>query len=100
VKRFAAGVVALQALLVIGGWLDRVAVYPRIPVHPGDPYGLGDLIDLGFFLVLVATSVFALVAALVCAAVPRLRNWRAAGVLAAAGLVSVPLYRFVHGLIR
>jgi hypothetical protein len=97
VKRFAAGVVALQAVLVIGGWLYRVAVYPRIPVHPGDPYGLGDLIDLVFFLVLVATSAFALVAALVCAAVPRWRNWRAVGVLAVAGLVSAPLFRVVHG---
>lgn len=98
-RRFATLAVVLQALLVVGGWLYRATLYHRIPVARGDPYGLGDLIDLGFFFLLLATSTLAVAGAILCAAVPSLRNWKAVAVLAAAGVLATPIYRAVHPLL-
>ena len=88
--------VGFQAFLVCGGWLYRATLYWRIPVAPGDPYGLGDVIELLIYLALLGSSASILGIALVFMLVPTFRRWPAIAALVGAGLLATPLYIAVH----
>ncbi|MEM7254010.1 MAG: hypothetical protein AAF493_21535 [Pseudomonadota bacterium] len=40
----------ITIVLAVGALIYRATVYWKIPVAPGEPYGLGDLIDFGLGL--------------------------------------------------
>jgi hypothetical protein len=88
--------IGLQVFLLLAGWLYRATLYWKIPVASGEPYGLGDVIELLINFVLLGSSALTLVVALVFAVVRRLRHWRAIGALACAGILAVPLFLTIH----
>jgi len=88
--------VAMAVLLPIFALLYRSTLYWKIPVAPGDPYGLGDIIDAGFGLLVVAGSGLALIGAVVTLVVPRYRSARNAVILAAVGVVATVGYFWLH----
>lgn len=96
VQRLAVALVAIQCSLVFGGLLYRATVYESIPVAPGDPYGLGDVLELLLYFVLLGSSALTLLTALLLSVVPSLRNWRAVAALIGAGLLALPVYFLLH----
>lgn len=96
VQKLAWALVAIQCSLVCGGLLYRATVYESIPVSPGDPYGLGDILELLLYFILIGSSALTLLTALVLSVVPSLRNWRAVAALLGAGLLALPAYFLLH----
>jgi len=95
-RKLAIALVAIQCTLVCGGLLYRATVYESIPVAPGDPYGLGDVLELLLYFILIGSSALTLLTALVLSVVPSLRNWRAVAALIGAGLLALPVYFLLH----
>jgi hypothetical protein len=60
VQKLAVALVAIQCSLVFGGLVYRATVYESIPVAPGDPYGLGDVLELLLYFVLLGSSALTL----------------------------------------
>ncbi len=90
---------SLQLGLVSGGLLFRGTLYHRLPVAPGEPYGLGDIIELLFYFTLIGTSLCTLLAALVCIARSAWRDRIGITVLLGATLLPLPAYYLVHAYI-
>ena len=88
--------VGLQLFLMCGGWLFRATFYWRIPVVPGDPYGLGDILELLIYFALLGSSAVALGLAAIFIVVRSLRQWRSIAILACVGLLAIPLFLVVH----
>ena len=96
VQKLAWALVAIQCALVCGGLVYRATVYESIPVAPGDPYGLGDVLELLLYFILIGSSALTLLTALVLSVVPSLRNWRTVAALIGAGLLALPAYFLLH----
>jgi hypothetical protein len=52
-------------VIALLGLVFRSTLYWLFPVVDGEPYGLGDILDFGFFLLLVLVSVLTLIASLI-----------------------------------
>lgn len=89
--------VGIQAFLVLGGWLYRATFYWKLPVAPGQPSGIGDVIELGVGLVLLVTSGIDLFVAMILLVLPDLRRWRWILLLVIAGLAAYPIYVHFDG---
>jgi hypothetical protein len=87
--------VGLQIFLLAVSLLYRMTVYWMIPVAAGDPYDLGDVIELLLYFCMLGTSATTLAVAAVFCALPSLRHWRSIAVLAGAGLATVPAYMLI-----
>src|SRR5688500_9246518 len=83
-------VVALQAGLVAAGLVFRATLYARLPVAPGEPYGIGDVIELLLYYAVLGGSAIAVCMAAVVAVVPALRHWRSVAWLAGVGVLALP----------
>jgi hypothetical protein len=68
----------------------------RIPVHPGDPYGIGDIYDLLFFLAVFVTAATTLALSGLLMLVPAWRNTRLSGWTPLTAIVSAAGYWFLH----
>jgi hypothetical protein len=77
-----------------GGWLYRATLYWKFAVAPGEPYGLGDVLEVLISYALIASSGLTLATALVFVAVRSLRQWHAIALLAC--VLAVPLFRVVE----
>lgn len=95
-RTIAAFFLSAQLLLVLGGWLFRATLYWTIPVAPGEPYGLGDVLEWLIGITLVGTSVIAIGLAALFAAIRRLRDWRAVAMLGLSGALAFPITILVH----
>jgi hypothetical protein len=96
VRAVASALTCLQLGLVGGGLLFRGTLYHRLPVAPGEPYGLGDIIELLIYFTLIGTSLCTLLAALVCCARPVWRDRVGVAVLLGAALLPLPAYYVLH----
>ncbi len=74
------------------GILYRKTLYLKIPVVNGESYGLGDLIDGAFAIVVIAAAVSALVGALMTLIVSKWKSIHHSGLLALAAIVSLSVY--------
>lgn len=74
----------------------RATLYWKFAVAPGEPYGLGDVLEVLMSYTLIASSGLILATALVFVAVRSLRQWHAIALLACAGVLAVPLFRIVE----
>lgn len=90
-RRVALVLVVMQVGLVVVSLAFRALVYPRLGVAPGEPYGLGDVLELFIGALLALASLAALVAACVLASVRSLRDGRAIVALVVSGLTVWPL---------
>lgn len=87
---------ALPGVSAAAGLLFRHGSYHRIPVHPGDAYGAGDLLDLGFALLVLATSASALLAALLIL-LRRKQGWQGSALwLMTGSTLAAGLYFALH----
>jgi len=76
--------------------LYRSTLYRHIPVHPGDPCGIGDIYDLLFFLAVFATAVATLALSGLLMLVPAWRNARLSGWASLTAIVSAVGYWILH----
>lgn len=88
--------VSVQLGLMAGGLIYRSTLYHHLPVARGEPYGVGDVLDLLIYFALLGTSALTLGTALVLAAVPRWRSRAAIIALILAGLLPLPIYVLLH----
>lgn len=95
-KKLATWMVGIQCALVGGGLLYRAIAYKSIPVAPGEPYGIGDVVEFLLYFTLIGSSVLTLLAAGVLSAAASLRNWPAIAALIWAGLLALPAYLLLH----
>ncbi len=95
-KKLAKWMVGIQCALAGGGLLYRATAYKSIPVAPGDPYGIGDVVEFLLYFILIGSSVLTLLAAGVLSATASLRNWPAIAALIWAGLLALPAYLLLH----
>ena len=70
----------------------RVTIYSRIPLAPGDPYGIADLLEFGFGLVLLGIAIACVLTGTLLLVVPRWRSVPLALALVMVGVASVPAY--------
>ena len=98
-RRVALALVVLQAGLIVVGLAFRAVVYPRLGVAPGEPYGLGDVLELFIGAALALASLTAFVAALVLSVVRSLRDGRALAALLLSGLGAWPLSLALRALL-
>lgn len=82
--------------MCIGGLLFRATLYWKIPVTKNQPYGLGDILDGGFGVGVVLTSLLSFLYGLVLIFFPRLRNFNSALWLIGSALLSVLIYFLLH----
>lgn len=87
---------SMQLGLAGGGLLFRGTLYHRLPVAAGDPYGLGDIIELLIYFVLIGTSLCTLLLALVVIARPAWRDRLCITILLGAALLPLPVYYLLH----
>lgn len=74
----------------------RATIYSRIPLAPGDPYGIADVLEFGFGLVLLGIALACVLAGTLLLVVPRWRFVPLALGLIAVGVASVPAYMLLH----
>ena len=96
VHRLAQIIASVGIILAVLGLLYRATVYWKIPVSPGDPYGLGDVIELFWFVALLVLAGITLMFSAVIAFVPQLRNARLAFMLFLAAVLSPTAYYLIH----
>ena len=96
VHRLAQVIASVGIVLAVLGLLYRATVYWKIPVSPGDPYGLGDVIELFWFVALLVLAGITLMFSAVIAFVPQLRNARLAFMLFLAAVLSPTAYYLIH----
>ncbi|MEJ2360696.1 MAG: hypothetical protein P8Z75_04605 [Gammaproteobacteria bacterium] len=85
--------------LAIFGWVFRATFYWMIPVSPGEPAGLADMLDLAIFFGVLLLASLAMVGGVLLLMVPAWRNLRLAISVLVTSLVTPPLYYIVHALI-
>jgi len=87
------------ALLFIGGLAFRATLYPRLPVAPGEAYGLADIIEygIGMLLLVAAASGFALGVLLIV--LRRFALVRLGVVLLVFSLAAALAYRPLHSFV-
>ena len=89
-------------ILAMLGLLYRATYYWEIPVHPGDPYGFGDILDGLFGLAVLGFGGAALFVATIQLVFPRVRDFRTAcrcaAVVALAWISYFVLHSRVHDL--
>ena len=96
IHRLAQIIASAGIVLAVLGLLYRATVYWKIPMLPSDPYGLGDIIDLFWFIALLVLAGITLMFSAVIAFVPQLRNSRLAFVLFLAAVLSPTAYYLIH----
>jgi hypothetical protein len=69
--------IALVHLFAFSGLIYRSQIYTYIPVSPGDAYGLGDIIDLLFALIVVGIWCSAFISAIALSSLNFKSNWLA-----------------------
>jgi hypothetical protein len=84
---------ALPLVIAALGVVYRRTLYWRIPVAKGDPYGLGDIIDGLFFLVMFIAASITVLAAIIAFVKAQTR---AGGVLLLCGVLAYIGYRTLH----
>lgn len=68
----------LLITVAAAGPFFRLAIYAKLPVTPGNPVGLGDIIEVMIYAILIFLCFVSLVAALLHAVAPAMRNKKAA----------------------
>ena len=91
---------ALCILLALTGLLFRATFYWDFPVHPGDPYGLGDIIEMAIYMVLLCVAGFTLVLSCVVLALPKCRNIRLVVFAFLSALMSWAAYYYLIGYVQ
>ena len=84
---------ALPLLISALGVVYRHTLYHRIPVAKGDPYGLGDIIDGLFFLVMFTTASVVVLAAIIAFVKSQTR---AGALLTACAVLAYVGYQALH----
>ncbi|MDO6528172.1 hypothetical protein Q4519_21110 [Motilimonas sp. 1_MG-2023] len=69
--------VALIHFFAFSGLIYRAQIYEHIPVSSGDPYGLGDIIDLLFVFIVVVIWCCAFISAVAVTLLNFKTNWLA-----------------------
>jgi hypothetical protein len=91
-------VLCVCGLSLVWPLVYRATLYARLPLAPGDPYGIADILELVFWVVLVGTST---ASALIGALLLGVRRWRSTRLglgLLLLGAASVPTYLWLHRL--
>lgn len=90
---------ALSVVLLLASLGFRAFVYPHIPVAPGEPYGLSDIVELLLGLALIIALVLAAILAVVLGIKGPRHNRIAAGwlglVVVVVGVLAGPLHTVV-----
>lgn len=99
INRLAMWAAILSVGLAILGWVFRATFYWMIPVSPGDPAGLADMLDLLIFYGVLLFATVAMSGGVLLLLVPAWRNLRLAITVLVSSLVTPPLYYIVHALV-
>lgn len=96
VHRLAQVTAGICILLAVVGLLYRATLYWKMPLLPGDPYGISDVIEVFWFMALLVLAGLTLMFSAAIAFVPQLRNARLAFVLFLAAILAPVGYYFIH----
>lgn len=99
IQRLAMGVAIMTVGLAVFGLIFRATFYWMIPVSPGDPASLADIIDLLIFYGVLLSAFVAMVLAVLLLMVPDWRNTRLAISVLVTSLVVPPMYYVLHDLV-
>lgn len=100
VTRGSASIVQVLAVsLAILGVVYRATYYWKIPVAPGEPYGVGDVIDFFFAVLVLMAAGTCLALGFVLLVFPRLQGRRQAVRAILVGVGSVVGYYVLHGIV-
>lgn len=70
-----------------------------IPVAPNEPYGLGDVIELAIYFLILAIAAFSLLWALALLTIPAVRELKLGTILVVVSLGAPVAYYFLHTLV-
>lgn len=85
--------------LAIFGLVFRATFYWMIPVTPGEPAGLADMIELLIFYGVLLTALAAMMLGVLLLMVPDWRNVRLATSVLVTSLVIPPMFYVLHALV-
>jgi hypothetical protein len=92
-------VAAAVCVPAFGVFFEKV-LYRKLPVSPGEPYGVGDVLAGLLFFAVVGTSSAALFAGSVRLIMPKFRNFATASLLIGLALVSFFSYAWYIGYLK
>lgn len=99
IQRLAMATAIIAVSLAVFGLIFRATFYWMIPVSPGQPTGLADLIELLIFYGVLAAAFVAMLLAVLLLMVPAWRNLRLAISVLVTSLVTPPMFYVLHGLV-
>ncbi len=89
----------LTCLIFILGLFFRAFYYWKLPVTPGDPYGIADINELEIYIFLVAASIFSGVLGISLILIKRFKQKALGIALLIISLIAVPIYNFIHPVV-
>ena len=82
--------------LVVFGLIFRATLYWKLPVLPGEPAGIGDVIELLIYFAVLLFAALSMLFGILLLAIPSWRNAKLAAAILVAGLISPPAYYILH----
>ncbi len=86
-------------LLVLFGLIFRATLYWTLPVAPGEPYGIADILELIIYFTILGMASLNVIVGLILLLVPNWRDIRLAVIALIVSLIMPPLYFMLHSLV-
>ncbi len=86
-------------LMVLFGLIFRATLYWTLPVEPGEPVGVGDILELVIYFTILALAGLNIILALLTLMVPNWRDVRLAIIALIVSLVMPPLFFMLHSIV-
>ena len=86
-------------LLVLFGLIFRATLYWTLPISPGEPFGLADILELFIYFTILGMAGLLILFALLMLTVPAWRNIRLAIIALIVSLIMPPLYFMLHAVV-
>jgi len=86
-------------LLVLFGLIFRATFYWTLPVSPGEPYGIADVLELIIYFTILGMAGLNILLGLLMLMVTAWRDIRLAVIALIVSLIMPPLYFMLHSLV-
>ena len=98
-KLFSKILIGANVVACLFGLIFRATLWWVIPVAPNEPYGLGDVIELAIYFLILAIAAFSLLWALALFVIPAIRDLKLGVILFVVSVGSPVAYYFLHTLV-